>query len=84
LIRSTNLGSPAADFNTGRRPGLDWHRGAYLKRYLVEFDFRCALGIEDAKRMARSVKGIVGKRLTYRASYIEAINFDAPCDLSKN
>jgi len=43
---------------------------AHLKRYLTEFDFRynnrSALGIEDAQRAARILKGIEGKRLTYR------------------
>jgi transposase-like protein len=42
----------------------------HLKRYLAEFDYRynerMALGVSDAERMAKSVKGIVGKRLTYR------------------
>jgi hypothetical protein len=42
----------------------------HLKRYLAEFDYRynerVALGIDDATRMAKSVNGIVGKRLTYR------------------
>ena len=42
----------------------------HLKRYLAEFDFRYnerqALGVDDAERMAKSIKGIVGKRLTYR------------------
>ena len=42
----------------------------HLKRYLAEFDFRYnereALEIDDAERMAKSVKGIVGKRMTYR------------------
>ena len=42
----------------------------HLKRYLAEFDFRYnereALGVNDSMRMARSIKGIVGKRLTYR------------------
>jgi transposase-like protein len=42
----------------------------HLKRYLAEFDYRynerSALGVDDAQRMAKSVKGIVGKRLTYR------------------
>jgi transposase-like protein len=42
----------------------------HLKRYLAEFDFRYnereALGVSDAARMAKSVQGIVGKRLTYR------------------
>lgn len=43
---------------------------AHLKRYLAEYDYRynerLALGVSDAERMAKSVKGIVGKRLTYR------------------
>ena len=42
----------------------------HLKRYLAEFDFRYnereALGVDDATRMAKSIKGIVGKRMTYR------------------
>lgn len=43
---------------------------AHLHRYLAEFDYRYnerqALGVNDAARTAKSVKGIVGKRLTYR------------------
>jgi transposase-like protein len=42
----------------------------HLKRYLAEFDFRynerSALGVNDKERAARLLKGIVGKRLTYR------------------
>jgi transposase-like protein len=42
----------------------------HLKRYLAEFDFRYnereGLGVDDATRMAKSIPGIVGKRLTYR------------------
>lgn len=42
----------------------------HLARYLAERDFvynnREKLGINDAERMAKSVQGIVGKRLTYR------------------
>ena len=40
----------------------------HLKRYVAEFDFRyksMAMGFTDA-RMAKSIPGIVGKRLTYR------------------
>lgn len=41
----------------------------HLKRYLAEFDFRynerMALGVNDASRAAKAVKGIAGKRLTY-------------------
>ena len=42
----------------------------HLKRYLAEFDFRYNerenLGVSDAQRMEKSLKGIVGKRMTYR------------------
>ena len=42
----------------------------HLHRYLAEFDFRYnereGLGVSDAERMAKSIQGIVGKRLTYR------------------
>jgi hypothetical protein len=41
-----------------------------LKRYLAEFDFRynerMGLGVTDKARAAKAVKGIAGKRLTYR------------------
>jgi hypothetical protein len=43
---------------------------AHLHRYLAEFDFRysnrAALEIDDAARAKKALKGIVGKRLTYR------------------
>ena len=42
----------------------------HLGRYLAEFDFRynqrMGLGVNDNQRMAASIPGIVGKRLTYR------------------
>jgi transposase-like protein len=42
----------------------------HLHRYLAEFDFRysnrVALGCDDGERAVRAMKGIVGKRLTYR------------------
>ncbi len=42
----------------------------HLHRYLAEFDFRYnereALDVSDAERTEKAVKGIVGKRLTYR------------------
>jgi transposase-like protein len=44
----------------------------HLHRYLSEFDFRYSnrtkLGIDDAERADRALKGIVGKRLTYRTT----------------
>ncbi len=43
----------------------------HLHRYLAEFDFRYSnrsrLGIEDEARTERALKGIAGRRLTYRA-----------------
>src|SRR5882724_4560632 len=43
---------------------------AHLKRYLTEFDFRysnrAALGVDDAQRANIALKGIQGRRLTYR------------------
>jgi transposase-like protein len=42
----------------------------HLHRYLAEFDFRYSnrvrLGVGDMERTERALKGIVGKRLTYR------------------
>lgn len=42
----------------------------HLKRYLAEFDFRynerAKLGVSDAERTIKIIKGIDGKRLTYR------------------
>jgi transposase-like protein len=44
----------------------------HLKRYLAEFDFRynerSGLGVSDAERAAKALKGIEGKRLTYGGS----------------
>lgn len=44
----------------------------HLHRYLSEFDFRhnnrVALGINDEERTERAIRGIIGKRLTYRTT----------------
>ncbi len=44
----------------------------HLHRYLAEFDFRyhsrLALGLNDRARTERALRGIIGKRLTYRDS----------------
>jgi hypothetical protein len=44
----------------------------HLHRYLAEFDFRhnarVALGVNDQERAENALKGIVGKRLTYRTA----------------
>ena len=44
----------------------------HLHRYLSEFDFRYSnrvrLGVDDVQRTELAIKGIVGKRLTYRTT----------------
>jgi transposase-like protein len=48
----------------------------HLHRYLAEFDFRyshrVARGVNDEARADRAMKGIVGKRLTYRNPHVTA------------
>jgi transposase-like protein len=48
----------------------------HLHRYLAEFDFRYShrvrLGYSDTERTAMALKGVVGKRLTYRVPHITA------------
>lgn len=53
--------------------GVYQHCGErHLHRYVTEFDFRynhrIRLGIDDAERTRLALKGITGKRLTYRDS----------------
>jgi hypothetical protein len=46
----------------------------HLHRYLSEFDFRysnrIALGVDDQDHAEKALKGIAGKRLTYRSPLI--------------
>lgn len=54
--------------------GTYQHCGSqHLHRYLAEFDFRynhrASLGIEDGARVDDALKGIEGKRLTYRRTH---------------
>jgi len=48
----------------------------HLHRYLAEFDFRYSnrvkLGINDVERTDRAIRGVVGKRLTYRTTHRQA------------
>ena len=48
--------------------GIYQHCGEkHLHRYLAKFDFRYShRKIEEAQRAAEALKGITGKRLTYR------------------
>ena len=52
--------------------------GKHLKRYLCEFDFRynerIGLGVDDVERTDCVIRGVTGKRLTYRTTYREIGN----------
>lgn len=53
--------------------GVYQHCGEkHLHRYLSEFDFRysnrVALGVDDVARAEKALRGVVGKRLTYRTT----------------
>lgn len=57
-------------FKRGMRGTYQHCKEKHLHRYLAEFDFRfntrTALGFNDGERAALAIKGIEGKRLTYR------------------
>lgn len=57
-------------FKRGMRGVYQHCSEKHLHRYLAEFDFRynnrIALGVTDGERAVRALKGIEGKRLTYR------------------
>jgi transposase-like protein len=59
-------------FKRGMR-GVYQHCGErHLKRYLAEFDFRYTHrvrnGVDDERRAEKALRGVVGKRLTYRTA----------------
>lgn len=57
-------------FKRGMRGVYQHCKEKHLHRYLAEFDFRynarSALGVEDLERAERALRGVSGKRLTYR------------------
>jgi transposase-like protein len=60
-------------FKRGMRGVYQHCKEKHLHRYLAEFDFRynnrIALGVNDKERAAVALKGIEGKRLTYRRTH---------------
>lgn len=60
-------------FKRGMRGTYQHCAEKHLQRYLSEFDFRynnrIALGVNDVERADQALKGIVGKRLTYRTTH---------------
>jgi hypothetical protein len=65
---------PAGIFKRGMNGVYQHCKKKHLHRYLAEFDFRYSnrikLGVDDTMRADRALKGIVGKRLTYRTPHI--------------
>lgn len=59
-------------FKRGMRGTYQHFGEQHLQRYLHEFDFRysnrIALGIDDAERALRAIRGAEGKRLTYQGT----------------
>ncbi|MCC0809010.1 IS1595 family transposase [Methylobacterium sp. W2] len=70
MIHTNTIEGAFSVFKRGMK-GVYQHCGKqHLHRYLAEFDFRynnrVKLGCGDAEQAERALKGIVGKRLTYR------------------
>jgi hypothetical protein len=59
-------------FKRGMKGTYQHYGKRHLHRYMAEFDFRyserVALGINDVSRTDKALKGIVGRRLTYRTN----------------
>ncbi|MDB5616038.1 IS1595 family transposase [Tardiphaga sp.] len=59
-------------FKRGMKGVYQHCKEKHLHRYLSEFDFRysnrIALGVDDVARAERALRGVVGKRLTYRTT----------------
>jgi transposase-like protein len=70
LIYTNTVEGYFSIFKRGMRGVYQWCSEKHLHRYLAEFDFRysnrVALGCDDSERADRLLRGIVGKRLTYR------------------
>jgi hypothetical protein len=61
-----------AVFKRGMRGIYQHCNDRHLHRYLAEFDFRyntrTAIGVNDVERTEQAIRGIIGKRLTYRTT----------------
>lgn len=72
-IHSNTVENYYSIFKRGMKGVYQHCKEKHLHRYLAEFDFRysnrVALGVNDVARADRALKGIVGKRLTYRTPH---------------
>jgi transposase-like protein len=73
VIHSNTVENYYSIFKRGMKGVYQHCKEKHLHRYLAEFDFRysnrVALGVNDVARADRTLKGIVGKRLTYRTPH---------------
>lgn len=71
-VHTNTVESYFSIFKRGMRGTYQQCKEKHLHRYLAEFDFRhnnrVALGVNDLARTDQVLSGIVGKRLTYRAT----------------
>jgi transposase-like protein len=71
-IHSNTVEGYFSIFKRGMKGVYQHCAGHHLHRYLAEFEFRYnnreALGCNDTDRSVAAIKGIVGKRLTYRST----------------
>jgi hypothetical protein len=70
VIHTNTVESYYSVFKRGMKGVYQHCQEKHLHRYAAEFDFRhnnrIALGVNDEARFESMVRGIVGKRLTYR------------------
>src|SRR5205823_156784 len=73
FVHSNSVEGFFSVFKRGMKGVYQHCKEKHLHRYLAEFDFRysnrVALGVNDVARTEQLVKGIVGKRLTYRTPH---------------
>jgi transposase-like protein len=72
LVHTNTVEGFYSVFKRGMKGVYQHCKEKHLHRYLAEFDFRYSnrvrLGVDDIERTERALKGIVGKRLTYRTA----------------
>jgi transposase-like protein len=70
LVHTNTIEGYFSVFKRGMKGVYQHCSEKHLHRYLAEFDFRyntrSRLGVEDGERAAKALKGIEGRRLTYR------------------
>jgi transposase-like protein len=73
IVHSNTVEGYYSIFKRGMKGVYQHCKEKHLHRYLAEFDFRYSnrvgLGVNDEMRAELALKGIVGKRLTYRATH---------------